>query len=140
MGIRIFFLFLSSLILAPYAIARDLPNCNPTIIKWDFGVAEGYYPDATAYDVDQDNFPRGLAVDDKGYIYVGDGVHYELLKFNPAGQLVWNIPLQPTTIAKPELGYEVSAVAIGPNNDVFVWNRTSERVESHDHRRSRWLE
>ena len=129
MGIRLFYLFLSSLFLAPNAIARDLPNCNPTIIKWNFGVAEGYYPDATTYDVDQDNFPRGLAVDDKGYIYVGDGVNYEILKFNPSGQLVWKTPLQPTTIDKPELGYEVSAVAIGPNNDVFVWNRTSERIE-----------
>lgn len=129
MAIRLFFLTILLMIFTESAVARDLPKCNLIMIKWDFGVAEGNYPNASAYSVDQDNFPRGLAVDDKGYIYVGDGVHYELLKFSPTGKLVWKTSLQPSTQARPKLGYEISAVALGPNSEILVWNRTNERIE-----------
>ena len=71
----------------------------------------------------------GLAIDDRGYIYVGDGVHYELLKFSSDGALVWKTPLQPGPKNRPELGYEITAVAIGPAYQVLVWNRTYERIE-----------
>jgi len=125
-------LILSITCWATISFAKELPNCNiEMVVKWDFGVEEGNYPDATAFDVDGDNYPRGLAVDDKGYIYVGDGVHYELLKFAPTGSLVWKTQLQVGAKARPELGYEITAVAIGPNYQVLVWNRTFERIETY---------
>ena len=53
------YVILSMLLWTTNASARELPNCNAKmIVNWDFGVEEGYYPDATAFDVDGDNYPR----------------------------------------------------------------------------------
>lgn len=107
--------------------AQDLPKCNATnVVTWKFGVNYSTEPDVPEAD---GNYPSGFAVDDKGFIYVADGVNYELLKFSPDGKLVWKTSLQSGPTARPKSGYEVTSVNIAPNNQILVLNQSFKRIE-----------
>jgi hypothetical protein len=78
---------------------------------------------------DDVNQPRAVVVDGAGNILVGDSVNYRILRFTDKGKLTGKYELQPTEVKEPLLGFVISALGVDREDNIYVKNETSNRIE-----------
>lgn len=103
--------------------ASDLPP----ILKF---AADGKF--VTAFGAKRFNQPHGLYVDREGSVYAADqtaknGKGAVVLKFNAKGEVVMTLGKEGVVGNGPDLLSQPSAVAVGPNGDIYVADGHGEK-------------
>jgi hypothetical protein len=125
-------LLLGGGLLCVASVVHPAESCvGVNIVGWDFGFEmDPGIGNASAVDVDAENFPWVIVVDSKGVIYVGDSVKYRVVSFDRNGKHLRDIQMQPPVIRKPsKLGYRITALAVDVMDNVYVMNRYESRIE-----------
>jgi hypothetical protein len=129
------FSFLTLLLLS-YAIAIAENKCNSSIVIKNPSGAQRL---GTLYKTFSDGqplsiTPRALAIDAKDNIYVGDSVNYRVMKFDGAGNYLFEIKLQPLSSAtiNRDNGPIIQDLGIDKDDNVYAWNLFEGRVEIYD--------